>query len=92
MPTIAVLIPCLNEQLTIGKVVGDFRVALSPAAIHVLDNRSTDRTGERAGKAGAVVHAVPRPGKGHVVRAMFREIDAEVADRIAGDGDVATMA
>ena len=86
MPTIAVLIPCLNEQLTIGTVVGDFRAALPQASIHVFDNRSTDRTAERAREAGATVHYVPRPGKGHVVRAMFREVDADVAIMVDGDG------
>lgn len=85
MPTIAVLIPCLNEQLTVGKVIGDFRVALPQASIHVFDNRSTDRTAERAREAGAFVHSVPRPGKGHVVRAMFREVDADVAVMVDGD-------
>jgi glycosyltransferase involved in cell wall biosynthesis len=85
MSTIAVLIPCLNEQLTVGKVVGDFRAALPQASIHVFDNRSTDRTAERAREAGAVVHYVPRPGKGHVVRAMFREIDADVGIMVDGD-------
>jgi glycosyltransferase involved in cell wall biosynthesis len=86
MPTIAVLIPCLNEQLTIGKVVGDFRAALPQASIHVFDNRSTDRTAERAREAGALVHYVPRPGKGHVVRAMFRDVDADVGVLVDGDG------
>jgi len=85
MPTIAVMIPCLNEELTVGKVVADFRAALPHASIHVFDNRSTDRTAERAREAGAFVHYVPRPGKGHVVREMFREIDADVAVMVDGD-------
>jgi glycosyltransferase involved in cell wall biosynthesis len=86
MPSIAVLIPCLNEQLTVAKVVGEFRAALPQAAIHVFDNRSTDRTAERAREVGALVHSVSRPGKGHVVRAMFREIDADAAVMVDGDG------
>jgi len=85
MPTIAVMIPCLNEQQTVGKVVADFRAALPQASIHVFDNRSTDRTAERAREAGAFMHYVPRPGKGHVVREMFREIDADVAVMVDGD-------
>ena len=85
MTTIAVMIPCLNEGLTIGKVVGDFRAALPQASIHVFDNRSTDRTAERAREAGACVHYVPRPGKGHVVREMLREIDADVGVMVDGD-------
>jgi len=86
MSTIAVLIPCLNEQLTVGKVVADFRTALPHASIHVFDNCSTDRTAERAREAGAFVHFVPRLGKGHVVRAMFREVDADVVIMVDGDG------
>jgi glycosyltransferase involved in cell wall biosynthesis len=85
MPTIAVMIPCLNEQLTVGKVVADFRAALPHASIHVFDNRSTDRTAEGAREAGALVHYVPRPGKGHVVREMFREIDADIGVMVDGD-------
>ncbi len=86
MSAIAIMIPCLDEGLTIGKVVSDFRAALPQASIHVFDNRSTDRTAERAREAGAIVHYVPRPGKGQVVRAMFREIDADVAVMVDGDG------
>ena len=86
MPTIAVLIPCLNEQLTVGKVIADFRVALPQASIHVFDNHSTDRTADRAREAGASVHSVPGRGKGRVVRAMFRETDADVAVMVDGDG------
>jgi glycosyltransferase involved in cell wall biosynthesis len=85
MPTIAIMIPCLNEALTVGKVVSDFRAALPQASVHVFDNRSTDRTAERAREAGAIVHSVPRAGKGEVVRAMFREIDADVAVMVDGD-------
>ncbi len=85
MMKIAVLIPCFNEELTIGKVVRDFRAALPEAAIHVFDNNSTDRTNQEALDAGAVVHFVVRRGKGNVVRAMFREIDADVAVMVDGD-------
>jgi len=85
MSTIAVMIPCRNEEQTVGKVIADFRRALPQASIHVFDNASTDRTAERSRAAGAIVHEVPRPGKGHVVRAMFREIDADVALMVDGD-------
>jgi glycosyltransferase involved in cell wall biosynthesis len=85
MPTIAIMIPCLNEESTIGKVVRDFRAAMPEATIHVFDNRSSDRTVERAREAGAVVHHVPRPGKGNVVRAMFRDIDADIGVMVDGD-------
>ena len=81
MPTdnarIAVLLPCYNEALTIGKVVEDFRRELPEAEIWVYDNNSTDGSAELARAAGANVRRVTRQGKGHVVRRMFQEIDAD---------------
>ncbi len=85
MDTIAVLLPCYNEEKTIGKVVRDFRAALPEAVIYVYDNNSTDNTAREARKAGAVVRSEPRQGKGHVIRAMFREIDARCY--LMADGD-----
>jgi glycosyltransferase involved in cell wall biosynthesis len=82
---IAVLIPCHNEMLTVGKVVRDFRAVLPEAAIYVFDNASTDDTAERAAAAGAVVVRVHSKGKGHVVRSMFRDVDADVFLMVDGD-------
>ena len=76
-PVIAVLLPCYNEAVTIGKVVGDFKAALPQADIWVYDNNSTDNSAEIAEKAGAKVRHVNQQGKGFVVRRMFREIDAD---------------
>ena len=84
-PRIAVLVPCYNEALTIGRVIADFRQALPTSVIHVYDNRSTDGTGDIARAAGAQVRREPRPGKGVVVRRMFAEIDADVY--VITDGD-----
>ena len=84
-PRIAVLVPCLNEEAAIGKVVRDFRAALPAATIYVYDNNSTDRTGEVAAAAGAVVRRERRPGKGNVVRRMFQDIDADVYVMVDGD-------
>lgn len=84
-PSIAVLIPCYNEEVTIGKVVRDFRKALPKADIYVYDNNSTDRTAEIACQAGAQVRSEPRQGKGNVIRAMFEDIDADVY--VMTDGD-----
>jgi glycosyltransferase involved in cell wall biosynthesis len=84
-PAIAVAIPCFNEAVTIAKVVDDFRRALPGAAIHVFDNNSSDGSGEIAAQAGAVVHFVPGPGKGEVVRAIFRDIGADVLVMVDGD-------
>lgn len=83
--SIAVLLPCYNEEATIGKVVRDFKAALPDAAIYVYDNNSTDRTAEIAAAEGAIVRKEPRQGKGNVVRAMFEDIDADVY--VMADGD-----
>ncbi|MBR4666209.1 MAG: glycosyltransferase [Lentisphaeria bacterium] len=77
MKKIAVLLPCYNEELTIAKVVADFRKVLLDAEIYVYDNNSTDRSRELARKTGAVVRSVPQQGKGFVVRKMFQEIEAD---------------
>lgn len=86
MDTVAVLIPCYNEALTIGKVVCDFKAILpSDSAIYVYDNNSTDSTAEIAEAAGAVVRHEYQQGKGNVIRRMFREIDAECYIMVDGD-------
>lgn len=84
-PSIAVLVPCYNEEPTVGKVVGDARTALPAATIYVYDNNSTDRTAEVARAAGAVVRHEPRKGKGNVVRRMFADIDADIYILLDGD-------
>lgn len=83
--SVAVLLPCYNEEVTIGKVVRDFKAALPNAAIYVYDNNSTDRTAKIAAAEGAIVRGEPRQGKGNVIRAMFEDIDADVY--IMSDGD-----
>lgn len=85
MDTIAVLIPCYNEELTIYKVVSDFKRVLPEAVVYVYDNNSKDRTVEEALRAGAVVRREYKQGKGNVIRRMFREIDAQCY--IITDGD-----
>ncbi len=82
---VAVLIPCFNEELTVAKVVSDFRAVLPEAEIYVYDNNSTDRTYELAEKAGAIVRKEEHQGKGNVVRTMFREIDADAYILVDGD-------
>lgn len=76
-PRIAVLLPCYNERLTIDRVVRDFRAALPEAEIWVFDNNSTDGSYELARAAGAHVRRVTQQGKGHVVRRMFQDVDAD---------------
>lgn len=82
---IAVLLPCFNEEPTIGKVVRDFRAALPEAAIYVYDNNSMDGTAQVAAAAGAIVRREPVQGKGNVIRRMFREVEADAY--IMADGD-----
>ncbi len=85
MDKIAVLIPCYNEEMTIYKVVSDFRRVLPEAVVYVYDNNSKDRTVEEALRAGAVVRREYKQGKGNVIRRMFREIDAQCY--VMTDGD-----
>jgi glycosyltransferase involved in cell wall biosynthesis len=84
--TIAILIPCYNEELTISDVVRQFRDELPDAAIYVFDNNSTDRTPEKALEAGAIVFHERRQGKGYVVQAMFSQVDADIYVMVDGDG------
>ena len=83
--TIAVLIPCYNEAVTIEKVVTDFKKYLPSAAIYVYDNNSSDNTAEIAVKAGAIVRHEPKQGKGNVVNSMFRDIEADCYIMVDGD-------
>ncbi len=80
-----VLIPCYNEELTIKKVILDFKKALPKADIYVYDNNSTDNSYEIAENAGAIVKREYRQGKGNVVRSMFRDIDADCYILVDGD-------
>jgi len=84
-PQVAVLVPCLNEESAIGKVIADFRASLPDALIFVYDNGSTDRTVEIAKAAGAIVRKEPLKGKGNVMRRMFADIEADVYVLVDGD-------
>ena len=83
--SVAVLIPCYTEAVTIGKVVDDFHRGLPDATVYVYDNNSSDGTGEIAREHGAVVRAERRQGKGNVVRQMMRDIDADYYLMVDGD-------
>ena len=82
---IAVLVPCFNEEAAVATVVSDFRKALPTAEIFVYDNNSIDRTIAVARAAGAQVRSERRQGKGHVVRRMFADIDADIYVLVDGD-------
>lgn len=83
---IAVVLPCYNEEVSIGSVVLAFRKALPKARVYVYDNNSTDATAEQAARAGAVVVPSLRQGKGNVVRQIFADIDADLYIMADGDG------
>jgi glycosyltransferase involved in cell wall biosynthesis len=85
-PRIAVLLPCYNEEAAIRATVAGFRAALPSATVFVYDNNSRDRTRELAAEAGAIVRTERQQGKGHVVRRMFADIDADVY--VMADGDL----
>src|SRR3984885_856576 len=82
---IAVLVPCFNEEAAVATVAADFRKALPSAQIYVYDNNSKDRTAAVAREAGAEVRSERRQGKGHVVRRMFADIDADIYVLVDGD-------
>jgi glycosyltransferase involved in cell wall biosynthesis len=82
---VAVLVPCYNEEHAIAKVVADFRASLPGATIYVYDNNSTDGTVDAARAAGAVVRRETYQGKGHVVRRMFNDVEADIYVLVDGD-------
>ncbi len=82
---VAVLLPCYNEEAAIGQTVAAFRAALPDALIYVYDNNSADRTREVAAAAGAIVRGERMQGKGHVVRRMFADVEADIY--VMADGD-----
>jgi glycosyltransferase involved in cell wall biosynthesis len=82
---IAILLPCYNEEAAIGQTVAAFRAALPGASIYVYDNNSSDGTGAVAAAAGAIVRTERMQGKGHVVRRMFADVDADIY--VMADGD-----
>ena len=84
-PKIAVLIPCYNEALTIGKVIADFKKEMPSANIYVYDNNSSDDTAGIAQDAGAIVRHEYQQGKGNVIRSMFSQIEADVYLMVDGD-------
>lgn len=84
-PRIAVLVPCYNEEVTIGRVVFAFRQALPEATVYVYDNNSTDKTLAEASGAGAICRREPLQGKGNVVRRMFADVEADIYVLVDGD-------
>jgi glycosyltransferase involved in cell wall biosynthesis len=85
VPSVAVVIPCHQEEKTIGKVIADFRRALPQAALYVYDNNCTDATADIARQAGAIVRREKRQGKGFVVASMLEQVDADILVMVDGD-------
>ena len=85
-PRVAVILPCYNEEAAIADTVAGFRAALPDAVVYVYDNNSKDRTVELARGAGAIVRTERQQGKGHVVRRMFADVDADIY--VMADGDL----
>ena len=83
---IAVILPCYNEEAAIAETIAGFRSALPAATVYVYDNNSRDRTVELARGCGAVVRSERQQGKGHVVRRMFADVDADIY--VMADGDL----
>lgn len=84
-PTIALIVPCYNEALTIKKVIDDFKQAIPKLFVVICDNNSTDQTTEVARKAGAMVLYEPLKGKGNAVRRLFRDVQADIYIMVDGD-------
>lgn len=82
---IAVVIPCFNEALAVGQTLDELKAALPQAALHVMDNDSTDQTSAVAKAHGATVTHVKLRGKGNVVRRMFADVEADVYVMVDGD-------
>jgi len=83
--SVALIVPCYNEEAAIAKVINDFRHAMPELGIYVFDNNSADRTKEIAIREGAVVFSVPLAGKGNVVRRMAADVDADIYVMVDGD-------
>jgi dolichol-phosphate mannosyltransferase len=90
MQTVAVVIPTLNEERSIGTVIDDVPVADLlqdglETAVHVIDGRSVDHTRDIAVQKGAQVITEQRRGKGAAVQTAFRAVDADYVIVVDGD-------
>lgn len=85
-PIIGVIIPCLDEELTIEAVINECRRHLPPATIFVIDNNSSDSSATIAKSSGAVVISEKRRGKGYVIQSLCNTIEADIYVLVDGDG------
>ncbi|HEX5240913.1 MAG TPA: glycosyltransferase family 2 protein [Candidatus Limnocylindrales bacterium] len=83
-PSVAIILPAYNEELTVAATIREFRAAIPEAAIVVVDNNSRDGTGQAAravfGEIGGDTRLIrePRQGKGLAVRRAFSQVVADV--------------
>jgi glycosyltransferase involved in cell wall biosynthesis len=83
--SILIAIPCLNEEMTIKKVIDDFARELPYAKILVIDNNSSDQTADFAAQAGAEVIVEKKQGKGFAIQKIFDECKADILLLVDGD-------
>jgi glycosyltransferase involved in cell wall biosynthesis len=84
--SVAIVIPCHNEQAALPSVVTAARSAVPGCAVVIADNASTDATASVAEGLGALVLREPRLGKGYAVRRLFSAVEADVYVLVDGDG------
>jgi glycosyltransferase involved in cell wall biosynthesis len=88
-PEISVVIPCLNEEEAVGKVVDQafegIRKSGRTGEVIVVDNASTDRSAEVAAEHGAIVVREERPGYGSAYLAGLAHARGEYI--VMGDAD-----
>jgi len=85
---VCILIPTLNEDLTIGKIIREFR-ELGYSHILVIDGKSTDNTVRVAREAGATVRTQSGKGKGNAIIEAFEVIEQPYILMLDGDGTYA---
>jgi len=88
--TVAVIIPTLNEECSIGTVIDDVPVSDLlknglKSAVYVIDGRSVDHTRDIAVQKGAQVITEQRRGKGVALQTAFRAVDADYVIVVDGD-------
>ncbi len=86
LPSLTILMPCLNEALGIGDVVREYAAAFPHACVLVVDNGSDDGTALAARSAGADVITERRRGKATAVATALAAIDTDLVLMVDGDG------
>ena len=80
------LVPCYNEQVAIPSVVQGFpRGAAGGHHLRLRQQLAATARSTAARAAGAVVRSETLQGKGHVVRRMFADIEADAYVLVDGD-------